>query len=40
MDPFLEKLLEIKFAQGDEKLLSRLNETHGTATEFTANKQC
>lgn len=40
MDPYLEKLLEIKLSQGDEKLQSKLKEQHGCAVDSTANKSC
>jgi|TARA_B110000285_G_C15105881_1_gene607913 hypothetical protein len=34
----LEKLLEIRLQQGDEKLMSKLGEQKGWASDYTANK--
>ena len=40
LDPYLEKLLEIKYLQGDEKMMSKMNENKGWALDSTANKLC
>lgn len=40
LDPYLEKLLEIKYLQGDEKMMSKMNENKGWAQDSTANKLC
>lgn len=40
LDPYLEKLLEIKYQQGDEKMMSKMNENKGWALDSTANKLC
>ena len=38
LDPFMEKLLEIKLTQGDEKMQQKANELKGWAKDKTANK--
>lgn len=40
LDPYLEKLLEMKYLQGDEKMMSKMNETKGCGIDSTANKLC
>ena len=40
LDPYLEKLIEIKFMQGDEQMMSKMNENKGWAIDSTANKLC
>jgi hypothetical protein len=38
LDPYLEKLLEIRLQQGDEKLMRQQTEQKGWAADYTANK--
>mmetsp|Transcript_2734 Transcript_2734/g.4662 ORF Transcript_2734/g.4662 Transcript_2734/m.4662 type:complete len:439 (+) Transcript_2734:1501-2817(+) len=40
LDPYMEKLLEVKLSQGDEKMTRKLNEVKGWFRDSTSNKCC
>jgi hypothetical protein len=40
LDPYLEKLVELKLMQGKEQFINKFNLMKGWSEDFTANKIC